>query len=489
MRVPPLLPALLTISMLGCDSGPGGSDATLDMPLPDVAAGDLGLDVHLPDEAGDLQAPDTSTDAALDPTGTKWVSTAGGGEVDLVYDLVLDKQDNAYLTGRFQGTAIFGTHKVVSKGGYDGFVAKLDSAGTFKWAVAAGGAGFDCGYGLAVGANGNVVAVGRLMSSTASFGTSSVSCSKAGCPFIWTLNSGGTTAAIKVVSAIEGGMEAVAVDAAGNRYVTGWFNGSGSLGSQSLSSHGDQDMFVAKTDASSSFIWATSGGGAAADGGYEVEITQAGKIFHTGWFYGAAAFGGFTLAGGSYLAELGAKGKVLWVKNLAPTAIWGELESGPKGNLFVGGHFKGSASFGSSTLTSYGADDSYVASFTPSGTARWGTSGGGPGIDTGYGLAVDKQANAYLTGCFKTKATFGTHILTGKGSNDVYVASVDVSGKVSSALAATGAGNNSGWAVAVDSKGALLVAGMFDATLTCGSRNVSSSAGSTDIFVWKLKPE
>ena len=408
--------------------------------------------------------------------------------MDLVYDLALDKQDNAYLTGRFQGTATFGTHKLVSKGGYDGFVAKLNSAGTFQWAVAGGGTDFDCGYGLAVGANGNVIAAGQLMSPTASFGASTVSCSKARCPFLWTLKPGGTTAAIKVVSTIEGGINAVAVDTAGNRYVTGWFKGSGSLGSHSLSSHGDKDVFVAKTD-SSSFIWATSGGGSASDGGYEVEVTQAGKIFHTGWFYGAAAFGGFKLVGGSYLAELGAGGKVLWVKNLAPTAIWGELEIGPKGNLFVGGHFKGSASFGSSTVTSNGADDPFVASFTPSGTARWGASGGGPGIDTGYGLAVDKQANAYLTGCFKTSATFGTHILTGKGSNDVYLASVDVSGKVKSAVAATGTGNNSGWAIAVDSKGALLVAGMFDATLNCGSRKVSSSAGSTDIFVWKLKPE
>ena len=406
--------------------------------------------------------------------------------MDLVYDLVLDKQDNIYVTGRFQGTASFGTFKLVSRGGYDGFVAKLDSAGTFLWAVGAGGTGFDCGYGLAMEANGDVVAVGRSMSSTATFGASKASCSRASCPFVWTLNPIGTTAAIKTISAVEGGMEAVAVDSSGNRYVTGWFKGSGSLGSTSFSSHGDQDVFVAKTDASSFFIWATPGGGPASDGGYEVEVTNTGRIFNTGWFYGAAIFGTHKVAG-SYLAELDAGGKVLWVQSLAP-AIWGELEIGPKGNLFVGGHFKGSTSFGSSTVTSHGADDPYVASFTLSGTARWGTSGGGTGIDTGYGLAVDVQANAHLTGCFKTKATFGSHILTGKGSNDVYVASLDATGKIKSAVAATGAGNNSGWAVAADSKGALLVAGMFDMTLTCGSRKVSSSGGSTDIFVWKLKP-
>ncbi|MFH1132123.1 MAG: SBBP repeat-containing protein, partial [Pseudomonadota bacterium] len=60
----------------------------------------------------------------------------------------------------------------------------------------------------------------------------------------------------------------IAVDANGNAYVTGWFEGQVAFGNTTLSSAGAFDVFVAKVSAASQFVWATSFGGAQHDGAY-----------------------------------------------------------------------------------------------------------------------------------------------------------------------------------------------------------------------------
>ena len=58
------------------------------------------------------------------------------------------------VTGYFSGTATFGAAgSLTSAGSSDGFVAKLDSAGAFLWAVRFGGSGSDYGYGFAAQAD------------------------------------------------------------------------------------------------------------------------------------------------------------------------------------------------------------------------------------------------------------------------------------------------------------------------------------------------
>ena len=55
---------------------------------------------------------------------------------------------------------------------------------------------------------------------------------------------------------------ATAVDAAGNSYVTGFYKGTATFGSFTLTSAGSFDVFVAKYDAGGNVLWAQSGGGA-----------------------------------------------------------------------------------------------------------------------------------------------------------------------------------------------------------------------------------
>jgi hypothetical protein len=96
----------------------------------------------------------------------------GGPGEDKGFGLACDPAGNLYLTGYFTGTANFnpgpGTFILPSAGGYDVFVCKLDSAGSFIWAKRFGGSSDDVGITCALDAANDLYVVGDF-SGTADF--------------------------------------------------------------------------------------------------------------------------------------------------------------------------------------------------------------------------------------------------------------------------------------------------------------------------------
>lgn len=50
------------------------------------------------------------------------------------YDIAVDSLDNLYFSGKFGGTATFGSYSITANGVEDGFLCKYDSAGNPQWA-------------------------------------------------------------------------------------------------------------------------------------------------------------------------------------------------------------------------------------------------------------------------------------------------------------------------------------------------------------------
>jgi len=75
--------------------------------------------------------------AKLDSNGNfLWVIYAEGVTGQAVFN---DSDSNTYIGGYFYGTAEFGNTELISSGGADIFIAKLDPEGNFLWAKKAGG--------------------------------------------------------------------------------------------------------------------------------------------------------------------------------------------------------------------------------------------------------------------------------------------------------------------------------------------------------------
>src|SRR5690606_10036510 len=177
--------------------------------------------------------------------------------------------------------------------------------------------------------------------------------------------------------------------------VGGPFGAPATFGDTTLVSAGHHDAFLAKLSPEGDVLWVRSGGGPTADTARDLALDAAGNVYVTGRFQGVATFGDTTLTStGHYdvfLAKYTPDGAVLWARRGGgPTADVGytvAVDAG--GDAYVTGYFHQTATFGGITLTSAGRNDIFLTKYAADGTIRWAQSAGGERTDVGHGITVD----------------------------------------------------------------------------------------------------
>lgn len=91
----------------------------------------------------------------LDSSGNHvWARQVSGSSHDFAYDVDVDSNENAYVTGIFTNTSEFNiggdSVSLVSAGGTDVFVLQINPTGQLEWAQGLGGSGADVGRGIVV---------------------------------------------------------------------------------------------------------------------------------------------------------------------------------------------------------------------------------------------------------------------------------------------------------------------------------------------------
>ncbi|HRD56669.1 MAG TPA: T9SS type A sorting domain-containing protein [Ferruginibacter sp.] len=92
-----------------------------------------------------------------------WAKVFSGTAADNANDIAVDVMGNVFVTGLFQFTADFdpgpGVYNLTALSN-DIYIAKLDAAGNFGWAIKYGGTTLDAGLSIFVAATGNIYATG-----------------------------------------------------------------------------------------------------------------------------------------------------------------------------------------------------------------------------------------------------------------------------------------------------------------------------------------
>ena len=158
-----------------------------------------------------------------------------------------------------------------------------------------------------------------------------------------------------------------------------------------------------------------------------------------------------------------------------------DLSALPDGSSIVTGYFRNTATFGNTTLTSAGSSDMFTAKMNADGTWAWATQAGGTGGDVGRSVSALPDGSSIVTGGFGGTATFGSTTLTSAGSNDVFTAKMNADGTWAWATRAGGSGSEYGTGVSALPDGSSIATGFFSDTATFGSTTLTS-AGSYDVF-------
>jgi len=351
----------------------------------------------------------------------QWSKRFGGTMADQGYALATDASGDIFVTGYFQGTAGFGGTVLTSGGNNDIFVAKYNASGTHLWSRQLGTTDLDIGNSIAADNAGGAIMTGYLHGIVPSD------------IVVLKYNNAGTIQWIKVIGSLDGYDEglSVAADAAGNIVVTGSFAGDVDFGGGylSTSSIDDWDAFVVKYNSAGTHLWSSRFGNADLESGFAVKSDPTNNVLVTGYFSGTVNFGGADLTSASsdvdiFLAKYDPDGVHVWSRRFGGTSYetGTSLAVDASSNVFLGGHFHGTANFGGPNLVSAGNVDVFFAEYRPDGSYVWSQCFGGTAADAGQSIAVDGAGNRYLTGYFYGQVNFGGGMITSSGTPDVFLA-------------------------------------------------------------------
>jgi hypothetical protein len=235
--------------------------------------------------------------------------------------------------------------------------------------------------------------------------------------------------------------------------------------------------------AGSGLLWAKSINGPFAQSADASSVDAAGNVYTVGSFNWSAAFGSggsavtLTSTGGydNYLAKHDKFGAFLWARRfggpLDDTATGVAVDAA--GRVTVTGSYKATATFGqgaqTTTKTSSGGTEIYVAQYDTSGILQWVVSQGSAEDDTGHSVAADAAGNTYVSGDFRGFGVFGPAptptIITTAGGLDSFVAKYAPDGTLVWVRSGGSAYDDLGWSIAVTATGAATLVG------TIGSSN------------------
>ncbi len=289
---------------------------------------------------------------------------------------------------------------------------------------------------------------------------------------------------------------AVSSDNAGNGYITGAFNSpSVSFGSTTLTTlSGNVSMFLVKYNTKGNVVWAKNPGGTGSPVGQAVTTDDKANVYVTGSFGSpSVVFGTTTLTTASsganvFLVKYDSSGNVLWAKSAggSGTDVGNSVSVDTKGNVYLTGLYSSLAcSFGSVVLHNKGSDNIFLAKYDSTGKLMWVKSLGGSGADVGKSVSVDTSGNVYLSGTFNSPSiTVGTTKLTNTGSVNMFLARYDGAGNVKWVTSAGGTADDVAFSNSADIKGNIYVGGyMTSPVVTFGSTVFNASSNGSSFLV------
>ncbi len=531
------------------------TNAAGDYNFPDVSLGEgyylrfrapAGLAFTIPD------AGDEATDSDVDASGTTSLFSVSALDGQTVRDAGLqgssapfgfaftfgeDLDDygasitaapdgNILLTGGFYGSVDFdpgpGSVTVTSEGDRDAFVASYTPAGALVWVRSIGGPLNDFVHAeVTFDDRGQMFLAGGFQG-TVDFdpgpGRAEQTSSGGWDIFLLTLTAQGQFISVRQIGDPDPAhfeyISGMALDADGNLYATGSFEGTIDFdpgpGVTSLDVAGVTDAFFLKLDRDGQLVWAKRIGGAGWDHGDSLTLDAEGNIWSTGYYMGPLDFdpgpGVFELPTyaaselDAFVLKLDANGDFRWAGAMGGTSqdLGTDIQLDHHGNVLVALNFRYAADVdpgpGDFQVTGAITEDVAVVKLDPEGTLIWARVMAGDHRDRPTTLAIDAADSVYTVGEFRLTVDFdpgpGQFVLDAGPRFDYFLSKLDASGNF---VFARQLGDPNyedyGLGLALDDRGNIYSTGQFNGTVDFdwgGGTYLATSAGGYDGFLWRM---
>jgi hypothetical protein len=307
----------------------------------------------------------------------------------------------------------------------------------------------------------------------------------------------------------------------------GYFDNTTTIGSTTLTSNGNYDILVTKSDINGNVVWAKSFGSTKEDRGTALCVDPSGNVYITGLFKEQTTIGSdsYTSEAGywqpnGYLAKLDNAGSMLWSRPITCTEDCEGVSlayDAVGDNVYLAAKFLDTLTLGTNVLTGQ-SYMSCIAKVTASGVVSWangyaqhdarelaldaagnvcflyGTIGttansyvkkidpSGNSVSTLHfpgvimrSFCIDGLSNIWAAGSLIGTATLGTSTLTAQNW-DVVVAKADASGTITFAKNYGGANSEHGISICADPSNNVFVAGNKASTDMLDTHTASGSA-------------
>jgi chitodextrinase len=468
-----------------------------------AAAGTYTVTLTVTDNAG-AKGSDTAIVTITAPTGSStWGKRMGAAGSDSATAVATDAVGNTYVAGTFSNTITIGTTSLVSAGDTDVALAKYSPSGAVLWARRMGGNLSDQPGGVAVDASGNVDVVGTY-SGSANFGGATLTVTGGTNVDMFVAQYNGATGAHQWSKGFGGvytdQAKGVGVDASGNVYFTGFFEGTVNFGGGPLSVPftSDLDVFIAKFTSAGAYTWAKHFTNTGNDQGYGIAVDGQGNVAVAGTFSNTINLGGGDLVSPNamtdvFVADFTTNGAYRWQRSLgAPDGSEGArgVAVDGAGNVVVVGATLKPINLGGGSLAAFGGSDGFVAKYAAAnGAYQWGARLGGTGNDYANAVAVDSAGNVLVAGAFQGTANLGGASVSSLGQDDGFVLKYSNAG--ARIWVRTYGGSSADWfnsvAATPGTSANPVLGGYFYGTATFGGTSMTS-AGAADGVVMRTTP-
>ncbi len=408
-----------------------------------------------------------------------WVKKAGSDTADAATGVCSDSDGNVYITGYFGHSINFESIELISQGQRDVFIAKYNIDGEFQWAISAGGSGDDYGNAIACDDEGNTYITG-MFTEFALFGSIELYAYGQQDAFIASFDNQGNLRWAEAAGGWENdrGIDIV-VDNQNNVFVTGIFDDALGIGSTTLLSNGDNDVFIGCFSSTGIFKWGKNIGSIGSDEATAIAVDASGRVFVSGVFTGNLISGSDLIPAqginDGFVSCFGLQGDLLWSQVIGTPGNndrVNAIAADGQGNVYASGYFD------------HDDQKTFVVKLDSDGNELWTVLTGGDSNARPLAAITDINDHVFIAGYFSGIAVFGNFLYTSAGNNDMFFLKITPGGIIKSVKTAGSSGNDQLLDIALDNNQNILIAGLYSNNMLLETET-HASQGLTDLVLAK----